>query len=391
MSESKRIALYGGSFDPPHLGHRKLIEFYLDRFPSTHKVLIVPNRLSPFKENKLFLPEESLILSKINFQDINPEKIEIWDIEILKENISYSYETILAAKSLYPGYALDLLIGEDQLEDLENWKAIEIILKEISRFVVFRRNSEITQTVPIPVKMFKENFEILDNPLWIVSSSEFRMYPTGDGIYPPVFEEMKNIYSLKYNENVIKKWQGIMKGEVTETRFNHCLRVSDFAKQLALSHNYPFPEKAEIAGLIHDITKQKTDNYHLDLFQKYGFNSESIPKQSYHAFSAKYKLREMGIEDNEILNSVSYHTLGSDSMGFLAKILYVADFLGSDYALKHEDRQLWIEKSLMSLEFGMFMKSRTTMNDLIANKKSIHANTLAVYNMSINQLEEMSS
>ncbi|MCZ8345371.1 MAG: bis(5'-nucleosyl)-tetraphosphatase (symmetrical) YqeK [Leptospiraceae bacterium] len=390
MSEPKRIALYGGSFDPPHMGHRKLVQNLLRNFPDLQKICIIPNRISPFKRQKYFLPNESFILCKLNFEDLDPLKIEVLDIEIHKESISYTYESILEVKSKYIGYELDLIIGDDQVLDLIKWKNIEIILKEVSRFIVYRRKYAPFRPIPLPNQLLSQKFLIQENELWKESSSDWRANPSSKNLYPKVLDEILNIIRNKYPNEIFEKWRKVIQKELTETRFNHSIRVSNLAEELSISYGYLFPQKAKIAGLVHDITKQKTIDFHLEKFNRYGFDGyKSIPKEAYHAFSGKFYLSELGMIDSEILNSVAHHTLGNPQLTALDGIIYISDFLGSDYFYDHPSFDDSFSLAKKSLAYGMNLKAKNTMQDLISKNKSIHENTLQIYNKTNKLLEEV--
>lgn len=389
MSEHNRIALYGGSFDPPHNGHRKLVETFWKEFPDTKKLCIVPNRVSPFKSVKYFTAEECFLLSKINFKGIQDDKTEVMDLEIKKKTPSYSFETILDIKKLHPQSELDLILGDDQLEDLSKWKEFSIILREVSRFIIFRRITEPSESISIPEELQNIELVILENPIWEESSSEWRNWPNDYILYPAVSEKMKSIFSERYSEKKIQEWKEIISKEITETRFNHVLRVAKIAKELAIIHGYLFPEKAELVGIIHDITKQKNREFHVQLFKKYNFEDYiDLPKEAYHAYSAKFYLAELGLDDEEILNSVRSHTLGGDEMGFLESLIYASDFLGSDYVEASPKKDEWLMRTSENLSYGIFIKSKSTIQDLIDKNYNIHINTLKAYNKSLELLSQ---
>lgn len=389
MSANNRIALYGGSFDPPHTGHRKLVETFWKEFPNTNKLCIVPNKVSPFKKEKYFSAEECFQLSKINFQSIQDDKIEVMDLEIQKTTPSYSYETILNIKKKYSNSELDLILGDDQLNDLSKWKEFPIILKEVSRFIIFRRITEPGETIPIPKELQNNDLVILENPIWEESSSQWRNWPNHYSIYPPVLEKMKSIVSTKYSDSIIQEWKEIVAKEITETRYEHVIRVAKIAKELATIHGYLFPEKAELAGIVHDITKQKNREFHIELFTRHEFlNYTNLPKQAYHAYSAKYLLSDMGLTDTEILKSVQSHTLGGSDMGFLESIIYASDFLGSDYVASSPHKDEWLMRTSENLSYGIFIKSKSTIQDLIDKNFNIHTNTIKSYNKSLELLSQ---
>ncbi|PJZ86072.1 bis(5'-nucleosyl)-tetraphosphatase (symmetrical) YqeK [Leptospira harrisiae] len=176
---------------------------------------------------------------------------------------------------------------------------------------------------------------------------------------------------------------------VTETRFEHILRVANYAESLAKIHGHPNPKKAYIAGLCHDITKQKKMDIHLALFTEYSLEVGGIPTQALHAYSAPLWLKkEYGFSDPEISAAISSHTLGNSSPTLLDNILYAADFLGSDYAFRRDELPLWVEKTEENLNYGVFMKASQTISFLMEKKEVIHPFTFQTYNQSANLIKE---
>ncbi|EKJ85453.1 bis(5'-nucleosyl)-tetraphosphatase (symmetrical) YqeK [Leptospira meyeri] len=177
---------------------------------------------------------------------------------------------------------------------------------------------------------------------------------------------------------------------VTETRFQHILRVAKYAESLANIHNHPIPKKAYLAGLCHDITKQKKSEIHTELFYEYSLDVTGIPAQALHAFSAPLWLeKEYGFSDLEITKAISSHTLGNNSPKLLDQILYAADFLGSDYAFRQPNLSLWVQKTEENLLYGVFMKASQTISFLMEKKEVIHPFTFYTYNQSASLIKEI--
>lgn len=174
----------------------------------------------------------------------------------------------------------------------------------------------------------------------------------------------------------------LIQDELTDSRVEHCLRVAEIAQKLAVKHNYANPENAYIAGLVHDITKQKTNEFHINIFNKYNFDYSHIPTASFHAHSASLLLQEYDL-DNDILQAVRSHTLGNRNMTLLEQILYASDFLGSKYAKKKKSHELWIKRTEENLLYGVYLKSSITILDLLEKKSIIHPFTLETYNFSL--------
>lgn len=390
MSDHKRIAIFGGSFDPPHLGHTKLVSFFWKEFPETKRLFIIPNRVSPLKSEKYFSETEVLRLTRTAFSEFTKTRSEIFSGELDRPGPSFSFETILELKKQNPGSKLDYIIGEDQLSQLPGWKEPAILLREVDRFIVFRRNTEPDLPVRIPIEFLTAKFEILNNPLWEESSTAWRTWPSADGLDPKVAEEIRNFFFEKFPVSVWDSWIKKAESELTETRWSHCKKVSEIAEELAIHWGYLIPEKAKLAGLLHDLTKQKTKEFHLEIFKKKPeFNYYELPTEAYHAFSARYLLESAGVNDYDLLLSIQNHTLGSENMSVLEKIMYASDFLGSDFALINSDYQDWVSSVFRSLDFGLFLKSKMTISDLLEKKKKIHPYTFSVYNTALNSLQQV--
>ena len=128
------LILFGGSFDPVHLGHVKMLEYCLDNFNFDY-IDIIPAQLSPFKENNLFTAEQRLEFLKEVFKY---EKVRINTLELDRSGPSYTSLTVRDYKEKYPNAKLHILLGSDNLESLQNWNDFEY-LKENLHFIIFNR------------------------------------------------------------------------------------------------------------------------------------------------------------------------------------------------------------------------------------------------------------
>ncbi len=177
------------------------------------------------------------------------------------------------------------------------------------------------------------------------------------------------------------KIKEILKENLKEKRYIHSLCVADEAKRLALKYGAD-SEKAYLAGLVHDITKNKDTEEQLHFFSEFGIMLDDITKNSeklWHAVTgAAYIETVLGITDKEILSAVRYHTTAKADMTVLEKVLYLADFTSADRDYSDVDvmRKL-VDISLMdAMEYALSY----TINELTDKKKQIHPDTLAAYN-----------
>ena len=124
----EKIAIYGGSFDPPHKGH-KLLALNLAKACGAGKVIIIPAATSPFKEGTSASSEDRLNMCRLAFDD---ELFEVSDVEIKRGGKSYTVDTVAHIKSLYPEARLYLFMGEDMLLSFNKWYKYKEILQMCS-------------------------------------------------------------------------------------------------------------------------------------------------------------------------------------------------------------------------------------------------------------------
>lgn len=120
----EKIAVFGGSFDPPHNGH-KLLALNLAQKCNADKIIIMPTALSPFKNSSGASSENRLEMCKILFND---PIFEVSDIEARRGGKSYTVDTLSEIKKLYPQSRLYLFMGEDMFLSLNRWYKYKEIL-----------------------------------------------------------------------------------------------------------------------------------------------------------------------------------------------------------------------------------------------------------------------
>jgi len=127
------IALFGGSFDPPHLGHKRVIEEAL-KVLEIDRLIVVPTFLNPFKHRCYYTPQERLALSKRLFESF--EKVLVDDYEIQEGKPTATVQTLRHfQKSYNVSY---VIIGADNLENIEQWREFEYLNAQITWVVATR-------------------------------------------------------------------------------------------------------------------------------------------------------------------------------------------------------------------------------------------------------------
>lgn len=130
-----RLGIFGGSFDPIHIGHLIIAE-YAREYMKLDKVIFIPVGEPSHRENNLLSAEKRLEMVKLAIK--HNEYFEVSDIEIKAEGKNYTYDTLLEIKKKYSGASIYQIIGEDSADYLHKWKNYEELLKNCS-FLVFKR------------------------------------------------------------------------------------------------------------------------------------------------------------------------------------------------------------------------------------------------------------
>lgn len=139
-NKKERIMLFGGSFDPPHEGHKALAMHVVERFEPS-KVIVMPCHTQPLKQDKTYVgasAQDRFEMCKLFF---NESIFLVSDHEIKKEEVNYTIDTVQYLSKQHPHSEIYLLMGEDSFADIEKWKDCETILKNYNIVVVNRRGS----------------------------------------------------------------------------------------------------------------------------------------------------------------------------------------------------------------------------------------------------------
>jgi nicotinate-nucleotide adenylyltransferase len=130
------IAVFGGSFDPPHIGHEQIVNLVLQEL-KVDKLFMIPTFLNPFKDSFHLSPNKRFELLQELFKE--NKKVEICDYEILQNKKTTTFETISFLKNNYKIDTIYLIIGADNLKNIHLWYNF-LELRELVSFVVVTRD-----------------------------------------------------------------------------------------------------------------------------------------------------------------------------------------------------------------------------------------------------------
>ena len=157
------LYLFGGSFDPPHLGHYEIIKYFIKK---SDIFIISPIFYSPLKKHKpktSYLDRKKMIklMLGVNYS----RKISILDYEYENESI-FSADTIRYLKENFNKFSINMIIGADQYNSIELWNEYEYILNNVNLIVISRPG--------IKIDMKKYPCELIEGITMDISSSDIQ-------------------------------------------------------------------------------------------------------------------------------------------------------------------------------------------------------------------------
>ena len=137
-----RTGIFGGTFDPPHAGHKKYADELKERL-SLDKLIVIPTATPPHKVREdASSAEDRLNMLKLLFE--GERGVEVSDMEIARGGKSYTYETVTLLHGIYPDDELIFLLGSDMLLSFHNWKNPDVILSHV-KICAVTRSDEINE------------------------------------------------------------------------------------------------------------------------------------------------------------------------------------------------------------------------------------------------------
>lgn len=167
-SPGERVGIFGGSFNPPHVGHLIIAELVREQF-GLDRILWIPNRRSPFKDAVDLAPTDDR-MEMTRRAVAGHDAFSVSDVEVRRNGISYTVDTIHLLQQKNPQIDYRLIIGGDSLASFDAWHRPEEILRCV-RIIVFRRPGHPDARAP---EELAERVDFADAPLLEISSTFIR-------------------------------------------------------------------------------------------------------------------------------------------------------------------------------------------------------------------------
>jgi nicotinate-nucleotide adenylyltransferase len=166
LKGKKAVGVFGGTFDPIHIGHLITAQSVLE-MRNLKKIIFVPAYISPFKQNtRTTEGKHRLEMIRISIKENN--FFEVSDFELKNKDVSYTIDTLKFLKKKYDN--IELIIGYDNIFEFHKWKDPDKII-DFAKLVVLKRK---TKNEPKRKDKFYKQAEFLETPIIEISSTDIR-------------------------------------------------------------------------------------------------------------------------------------------------------------------------------------------------------------------------
>lgn len=331
----ERIGIYGGSFNPPHVGHigaaqAAIAELRLDR------MLLMPAFQSPDKQKPKIDPAHRLQMLRLAAEP----GMEVSDLEISRGGISYTVQTLEQLHKEHPDAELVLCMGSDMFLNLQKWKDPQRIM-ELAEIAVFQRGDKGEKAGIKQQKQLLEStgarITAVANPVVTIASSDLRRLLAFDCgecfLHPDVYAYIQDngLYHTR------KDWKNLPMEQLEKTvisllkpqRVRHVLGCRDTSAELARIWGANETDAAR-AGMLHDVTKALDGPLQLTLCKAYDIMLDEFSTKNpktLHALTGSLVADRIFGENQAVVDAICSHTTGKGNMNTLEKIIYVADYM----------------------------------------------------------------
>ena len=335
----EKIGIYGGAFNPPHMGHIAAAKYALESL-GLRRLLVIPTCVSPHKPlpPDSADPEQRMQMLQIAFS--GEDRIEVSDLELRRGDVSYTYETVEQVKLQYPDSKLILLMGTDMFLSFTSWRHPEKILNNADLAVFYRGEQGEKEKIQEKAEALEKaghRVYAVENPVTEISSTDLRrmtVFDCADPFLPPGTKEFilqNKLYGTgkNYHNLTDSQLEQVVTSLLKPGRVAHVLGCRQTAEEMAQLYGVD-PADARRAALLHDITKALDGPLQLTLCREYGITLDDFsahnPK-TLHALTGSLVAERIFGENPQVVAAIRSHTTGKADMNTLEKIIYVADYV----------------------------------------------------------------
>ena len=339
-----KLGIYGGTFNPPHLGHLAAAQFALDAL-NLDRLEFVPAAAPPHKTLPEGGPSAEQRLEMVELAAdglLLPKKVSVSGMELHRPGKSYTADTLEQLQAADPEAELWLLMGTDMFLTLQNWREPEVITRLAGICTFARTQSDSGELLETQARYLQETFGartcVLQLPHIVdVSSTQLReLLAQGRGqeyLSPAVYGYIirQGLYGVHYDLKQLpdRELRACSYSMIRAKRIAHVQGTEEEAVRLARRWGAD-EEKARRGAILHDCTKYLTMEEQLQLCRKYGIVLDDLEQQAVkllHAKTGACVARDVYGVSDDVYEAIFWHTTGKADMTLLEKILYIADYM----------------------------------------------------------------
>ena len=387
-----KIGVYGGTFNPPHLGHVTAARAVFELL-KLDLLLLVPDGQPPHKmlPPGSPSPEQRLEMTRLAGEQLGlGERVRTLDLELKREGRSYTAETLRQLHQQYPEDELWLLMGTDMFLTLQAWREPGEILS-LAGIAAFGRTEADTEELFSVQRDYLYRtypqariFTLTIPGVVDVSSTELRtMLARGEGgnLLPPAvygYILREGLYDTRADLKhlPLRTLRPVALSYLKHKRIPHVLGTEQEAIRLAERYGADV-EKARVAALLHDCTKRLDMEEQLALCRQYGIQLDALEQQALkllHAKTGAAIARDVFGVDDEIYRAIWWHTTGHAGMTLLEKIMYLADYIEPSRDFPGVDKLRAV--CYKDLDEGLLMGLEMTIEEMTSMGNPVHHATI---------------
>lgn len=387
-----KVGIYGGTFNPPHLGHLAAARAAF-RMLELEELWLIPAGIPPHKPlpKGSPTPEQRLEMTRLAGEALElGNQVKVLDIEIDKEGKAYTADTLSELKARYPQHEFWILMGTDMFLSFQSWREPEKVLS-LAGIAAFGRTEEEPETLFAAQRNELEHtypgcrLVTLTIPDVVeISSTELReklAAGAGGELLPPavygyILREGLYRTGAELKHLSLEQLRPVALSFLRHKRIAHVLGTEQEAVRLA--QRYGVDEgKARRAALLHDCTKKLDMEEQLALCARYGIRLDELEQKALkllHAKTGAAIAKDVFGMDDEICRAIWYHTTGHAGMTPLEKVIYLADYIEPtrDFPGVNDLRKTCYE----DLDQGLLMGLEMTISEMTAMGNPVHHATM---------------
>lgn len=384
-----KIGIYGGTFNPIHMGHISAARFAVD-YLGLDQLCLIPTGIPPHKQltSDAPSPEHRLAMAQLAAEAIGPQT-RASGVELHRQGRSYTIDTLRELKKEHQGDRLYLLMGADMFLTFQNWRSPGEIAGLCTLCAFGRSEADTEELFAVQRDYLHRTFgaEIVTLVLphiTDISSTRLRgSLELGGGreyLDPAVYGYIlrKGLYGVRSDLKRLglEDLRCAALSMLSRRRVPHVLGTEETAASLA--RRWGADEmSARRAALLHDCTKKCGREQHLAICRQYGIRldeEEQREEKLLHALTgAALAEHVFGLTAEEV-GAVRWHTTGRAGMTVLEKILYLADYIEPtrDFCDLREIRTLAYE----DLDRAVLMGLEMSIREREAQGAKVHVNSV---------------